>query len=348
MALNQPSVPESPEDRVLLSAWATMVAYDQSAVKLKQQFISTRRLVIVSTVVTTILAALSGLFVALKVEPLIAVVCALASAVTAGITGFLKEDVNEFFKTTTWINLRYIAECIRPELYLYRMEAGIYRGKTAEEADNLLIEKIGEIQTTVTKKEPGLMSVEDYTDAAKQRAALIQAKQITSQARVVRKLTLDDYQKIRVDYQKTWYDGKINRDYQSFKRSSRFSRGLLAIGVILGLIGVATRPEFSTLIAMTTAVSVAITSYSNVNMYGKTYGLFQIASRELTLLSQKWLAKQNDPDLRDPAKRVEAERDFVEANEKILAEERESWYALTVNIQTISDGTIIAKEPKSD
>jgi hypothetical protein len=346
MALNEPTAPE--EDSVLLSAWATMVAYDQSAVKLKQQFISTRRMVIFFTVLTTIFAALSGFVAALGGPPAAVAACAIGSIVLAGITSFLKDDVNEFSKTTTWINLRVIAERIRSQLYLYRMEAGSYRGLVADAADNALTKEIAAIEEEVARNTPDLMRLEDYTDPKKQHEMLVKAGQIKPDEVVVRKLTFADYVKIRVDDQKEWYDRKINRDYDNFKMSSRLSRGLLTSGAILGAIGAAARPEYSTLIALTTAVSVAITSYSNVNMYGKTYGLFQTATRKLAALNRDWLARQNDPDMHEPAKRTEAEHDLVESNENILAEERESWYALTINIQTISDGTIIAKEPKSE
>ena len=100
------------------------------------------------------------------------------------------------------------------------------------------------------------------------------------------------------------------------------------------------------MIAITTALAAAITSDSNVNMFGKTYSIFQTATRELGNLNRVWLAKQNNPDMTNPDKRLEVERDFVELVEQIANTERESWYQLVVNIQTISDGTIVADKPK--
>jgi hypothetical protein len=108
------------------------------------------------------------------------------------------------------------------------------------------------------------------------------------------------------------------------------------------------RPEFSALVAITTALSVAITSYSNVNMYGKTYGLFQIATQKLGNYNREWQAQQDDPGSASKAENEAAQRKFVVKVEEILKEERDAWYELAINIQTISDGTIIATAPKSE
>ena len=129
-------------------------------------------------------------------------------------------------------------------------------------------------------------------------------------------------------------------------RTARASRAVLGIGAVVAALGLAGSPEFSVVIAITTALAAAITSDSNVNMFGKTYSIFQTATRELGNLNRVWLAKQNNPDMMNPDKRLEVERDFVELVEQIANTERESWYQLVVNIQTISDGTIVADKPK--
>jgi hypothetical protein len=295
------------------------------------------------------------------------------SVVLAGIVGFLREDVIEFSKTTTWINLRYITEELRAEIFLYWMRAGHYeRYQTAKanDADNELARRLTEIQEKTIQNERGLTSVFDATGqeaqlkfitAQDKEKVYITEKEPTialqtaqdkekteKEPTIALQMVFDRYKKIRLDGQKAWYDGKITKDYADYRRSSRLSRGVLLAGAIVSGLGLAMRPEFSALVAITTALSVAITSYSNVNMYGKTYGLFQIATQKLGNYNREWQAQQDDPGSASKAENEAAQRKFVVKVEEILKEERDAWYELAINIQTISDGTIIATAPKSE
>jgi hypothetical protein len=284
---------------------------------------------------------LSALAAALNIATPVATGCAILGIILATGLTFLRDDVNEFSKTTTWINLRYIAEAMRTELYLYRMRAGRYRDKPDEEADDILGDMIEKIQDDVTKNDSGLIGVTDTTSVEGQRKLLVDKGEIKPGEIVQKTLDFATYKSIRMDGQKEWYDRKIVDDYALHRRNSRFARAVLGIGAVVAAIGLAGSPQFSVVIAITTALSAAITSDSNVNMFGKTYGLFQTATQSLGNLNRVWLAKQNNPDMTVPAKRVEVERNFVELVEKIATEEREAWYQLVVNIQTISDGTIV-------
>ena len=191
-----------------------------------------------------------------------------------------------------------------------------------------------------------MVAVSDATSIDSQRQLLIDRGELKPNEVLHKALDFATYKSIRMDGQKDWYDRKIVDDYGLHRRTARASRAVLGIGAVVAALGLAGSPEFSVVIAITTALAAAITSDSNVNMFGKTYSIFQTATRELGNLNRVWLAKQNNPDMTNPDKRLEVERDFVELVEQIANTERESWYQLVVNIQTISDGTIVADKPK--
>ena len=334
------------EDMVLLSSWASMIAFDRRALKLKQDFIDRRRQVIFLSLAATCFSALSALAAALSIGSPLTTPFAILGVILATALIFLRDDVNEFSKTTTWINLRYISELMRTELYLYRMRAGQYRNQPDDVADDLLGAAIEKIQDDSTRGDSGLIGVSDTTSVEGQRQLLIAAGEIQPKQPVLKDLDFDIYKKTRMDGQKEWYDHKIINDYALHRRSSRASRVAIGVGAVAAAVGLASNPQFAVLITITTALSVAITSDSNVNMFGKTYGLFQKASQDLGNLNRRWLAKQNNPNMDTPEKWIEVERDFVEQVEKIAATEREAWHDLVINIQTISDGTIVPSNPK--
>ena len=227
-------------------------------------------------------------------------------------------------------------------------EFGADEGKRYPEVDAALTGNAADIVRVddSTRGDSGLIGVSDTTSVEGQRQLLIAAGEIQPKQPVLKDLDFDIYKKTRMDGQKEWYDHKIINDYALHRRSSRASRVAIGVGAVAAAVGLASNPQFAVLITITTALSVAITSDSNVNMFGKTYGLFQKASQDLGNLNRRWLAKQNNPNMDTPEKWIEVERDFVEQVEKIAATEREAWHDLVINIQTISDGTIVPSNPK--
>jgi hypothetical protein len=144
-------------------------------------------------------------------------------------------------------------------------------------------------------------------------------------------LQVDDYIEWRVKKQLSWYIQKIQRDYSTSRREQILALVVGAGGALLSGIG----RNLEALVAVTTAMGIALTARSETRMYGATYGIFHWTAGKLLHELNKW-------EILTPEQKHDEENQlkFVEAIEKIFSQEREMWRAQAVQSQNNADNTI--------
>lgn len=335
-----PAQPSRLNRKVLLLEWAQMAVFDRTATQLKANYIRGRYQVIYLTLISTVAAV--GVSV-IGLQPL-AVLFAGISIALPILASYLMNDIIRFTGTTAWIKYRYTAEVMRMHIFLYRMQAGPYSGP-AEDMDNLLAVNMKAAKEEANPYGSGITPrVRAPIQESDIIAAITAANQYTPEDDGLSELTLDQYVSWRLDQQYDWYDFATSRDFVQMRRYTRASQTVLLVGAVVtalaGLINL--NIELVVLVAVTNAISVALTSAANVNMFGKTYALFLIAAQKLTALKSEWSTFDNDADFLNPATRGKIIDDFVQRVENTLKWERDEWYELALQAQTTSDKAIMS------
>ncbi|MCA0455551.1 MAG: DUF4231 domain-containing protein [Chloroflexi bacterium] len=322
---------------VLLTSWARLSVYDRTASHLKSRFVQRRLWVIGLTLIATIASILTGILG----ETLLSVILAIGSVIISASASVLMNDIIKFTGTTAWIKYRYIAEMMRMHIYLYRMQADIYAVGPVNLMDNLLVEKLSKVRADIKMDDiiPSSFSV-PQTEA--EIVEVIKQANSGSDDDGVSEISIENYIKWRVDKPQSWYDSRIKTDFARLKLFYRWGQIILLIGSISSaLAGFAINLQIFTLVAVTNAISVALTQWSNVSMVGKTYSIFQIASDELKDQKAWWLATVNDFDTTEEEKMKAAKSMFATRVENVLLWEREEWYEMALQAQAAGDKMIL-------
>ncbi|MBK8024915.1 MAG: DUF4231 domain-containing protein [Chloroflexi bacterium] len=292
------------------------------------------------TVTATVLSVLTGIVI----HPFFAAVFAIISVTLPLIGSYVMNDIIKFTGTTTWIKYRYIAEMMRMHIYLYRMGAPPYDAEPERKRDDLLSKKLREVRESIQLDDVIPFSIREPTTEEAVVQAIQTANTLSKGDDGLSPIALKDYLMWRVVGQREWYEGRIQGDYTRLKASYRYAQGFLLAGSLFSaVIGFGGQSlQYVTLVAVTNAISVALTSWANVSMYGKTYSLFQIASLSLSDELRDWHALSDNPELEDPAVQSKEQAQFVKRIEDILLKERADWYALAIQVQTASDQTILS------
>jgi len=315
-----------------------MAVYDQTAGHLKRSFIQRRRWVILLTLISTI----ASIAVAIMGQQQIAVLLAIVSILLPIIASYLMNDIVKFTGTTSWIKYRYIAEMMRMHIYLYRMRADVYaEGRPEEEMDDLLVENLNKIRESVKWDEVIPASISEPHDKTEIEGYIKQANSYTPDDDGLKELSVQEYIDWRLENQRKWYENNIQNDFNSMKFYVRLAQLSLLLGAAFSTLGGVGNIEFVAIVAITNAVSVGLTSWSNVGMFGKTYSLFQITEQQLSDQRLKWLALEDNAAMKDPAYRQTQIRQLAKQVEAVLLWERQEWYEMALQAQTVTDKMIL-------
>ncbi|MBK9745154.1 MAG: DUF4231 domain-containing protein [Chloroflexi bacterium] len=340
MAVTPQTESLSPLNRnVLLQAWARMIVYDQTASNLKGNFIRRRRWVILLTLISTVASIVVAV---LSQNAQIAFLLAVTSILLPVIASYLMNDIIRFTGTTSWIKYRYIAEMMRMHIFLYRMRADVYaEGRPEEEMDDLLVENLNKIRESVKWDEVIPASISEPHDPPAIEGYIKQANAYTPEDDGLTRLGVGEYIAWRLENQRKWYENNIQGDFNKMKFFVRLAQFALLLGAAASTLGGTLSYEFVAVVAVTNAVSVALTSWSNVGMFGKTYSLFQIAEQKLADQKLKWLALEDNAAMKDAAYHETQVRNLAKKVEAILLWERQEWYEMALQAQTVTDKMIL-------
>jgi hypothetical protein len=318
--------------KVLLQAWAQLSVYDQTAFRLKDNFIKRRQFVIILSLVATIASVLTGILE----QPIFTAVLVVLSVALPVIASYLMNDITRFTGTTSWIKYRYIAEMMRMHIYLYRMQAGDYSVGPASKMDNLLAQKLPLIRDEIKWDEIIPPSVREPEGEEAIIKAIGSANSGTGDDGLS-EISIENYIKWRVEQPRAWYTKKINDDFNGLKSSVRWAQGFLLIGALISALVGVINIEFVALVAVTNAISAALTAWSSVSMVGKTYSIFQIASNQLGDELNKWNAIQDDLENQVAEALTAEQANFALRIENIHLWERQEWYEMALQAQSSGD-----------
>lgn len=229
----------------------------------------------------------------------------------------------QFMPGTAWIGYRIGAELVRYQVYLYRMEAGDYLGKSSSEQQEQLLERVKQARRRVDQ----LGSSEPYTLATPpDLAAAVKARCNDPRDDGFSQLTVDEYLLYRIRPQREWYVRKLHRNYNDLRNWRAAALFMTGIGAFLVAIG------FEPWVAVTTSIATAAGIYIDLRMYGRTYGIYHTAVMELDEEVARWLALPQER--KDEPAEVS---DFVKRVEDILQRERERWMQQAMQSQTASE-----------
>ncbi|MFQ3566263.1 MAG: DUF4231 domain-containing protein [Aggregatilineales bacterium] len=320
--------PRSPGDSALRVAWQRYLEYSYAANRRKRTHVRVRRGVILLSLVSTVLAVT---ITYRDVVPLIGAVAdgirlvlIILPLVIAGILAFSLQ----FMPSMAWIAYRIGAEMIRRQIYLYRMNAGEYIDKPSFDQQELLIQRIGEADTRVDEigsPEPYIMP--NFEDLEAEVRKKVDRPEIDDGFSA---MSVEQYIEGRVIPQREWYINKLHHDYRSLRRWRAMVLFFAGLGSFLVVIGL------EPLVAITTAFGVAIGLYIDLQLYGRTYGIYHLTARRLEQEMARWSvlpAEQKDENAEQAA--------FVQRIEDIFQEERDVWMQQALQAQSATEQGIM-------
>lgn len=320
--------PNPVQDTALIAAWRRFLDYDKISSDQKRTYVRIRSWVIVFVLLTSTFAVFSAyrsdypIFIHItNFLRLLLIVMPIASIA-------LINYASQFASSTAWVEYRVSAEVIRSEIYLYRAQVGDYAGKSLYERQQLLLQRIDDADNRMSQQNAALPYMQPVDDA--KIGAQIQSKTQVKEDDGLSPITPDRYIEWRAEPQMNWYIGKIRDDYRNMRRSSLMA---LVVGGTGSAIA-ALVPEHTGLVAVTTAMGVALAQYSGVRMYGATYGVFHNSASKIQNNLNLWEIRPNE------MRTTQAAADIVSQIEGVLAEEREAWGAQALETQTTSEQTI--------
>lgn len=339
--MTQPQVitPTS-QDAALLAAWQRFLDYDQVSSEQKANYQRLREVVIALGLLTSAGAVFSiyllqatttpwlqfgllpTLFTSLKELLRVLLIIMPIASVT------LMRYASQFATSTSWIEYRVGAETIRSHIYRYRLGAGGYEGLDAIAACSKLLDSIDFANNRIDEQGatvPFMNHYDKIEDLIAQKTSAVQKDLGFND------INIADYIEWRVRPQLSWYIGKIRRDYSTLQREQSLALAVGAAGAVLSGFG----QNLEALVAVTTAMGIALTTRSETRMYGATYGIFHFTAEKLQIELNRWQILSDEEKL-DPHN----QREFVERVEEIFDNEQELWRSQAVQSQSTNDQTI--------
>jgi len=222
------------------------------------------------------------------------------------------------------------------------MRADVYsEGRPAEEMDDLLVENLGRVRESVQWDEIIPPDIREPHDEDTIAEYIKKANSSTPDDDGLEELTVENYIGWRLENQRKWYEKNIQGDFKMMKRYVRRAQVVLLVGAAVSALGGVIGYQLFAVVAITNAISVGITSLSNVNMFGKTYSLFRIAEQKLADQKLKWLALEDNAAMKDAAYHETQVRNLAKQVEAILLWERQEWYEMALQAQTVTDKMIL-------
>lgn len=319
------------KDPALTAAWRRLLDYDRVSTQQKQNYQRLRGYVIALGLLTSAGAVFSGYIgqipsIGAELQNVIRILLVIMPIISVALMNY----ASQFASSTAWVEYRVGAEKIRSQIYLYRMKAGDYKGLSTHQAQRALLDTIQAADQRINEQNVTLPYME-ITDESiyEQIAQKTNAKNLDTGMTIP--ITAEEYLTWRVRPQIEWYINKIQRDYLSLQRERIMvlvvaGAGSVISGLNLGL---------ESLVAVTTALGIALMLRSETRMYGATYGIFHYTAGRLQLEMNRWEIL-SEKQKTDSAQQME----LVTRIEQIFDDERELWRAQAVQAQSSNDQAI--------
>lgn len=317
-------------DPALLAAWRRFVDYDRVSTAQKAEYQSIR-----SWVITLGLAASTGAVLSVFVSTIpflgqgLKEFLRIALIILPIVSVALMNYSAQFATSTAWIEYRVGAETIRSAIYRYRLRAGEFMGKGDLERQKLLLDVIHAADQRIEEQGATLPYVQQFDDTLLEKIATKTDTPALDNG--LNPLDLQQYIESRSIPQMNWYIRKISNDYDKMRRERIQALVVAGAGSVISGLGWG----LEGLVAITTAMGVALTRLAEMRMYGATYGIFHMTATRIQEELTRWqilpLEEQRKP---------EVQAQFVANFEKIFEDEREMWRAHAINTQLSSEENI--------
>jgi len=318
-------------DPALLSAWRRFLDYDVASSNQKGLHQRIRRWIIVLGLLTSAGAVISIYAGAapfggdLIQQPLRIALIIMPIASVA-----LMNYAAQFSTSTGWVEYRVSAEMIRSQIYLYRMNIPPYRGLDMYQKRAKLLEEVAGIDNWMREHNLPMPQMQNLSD--EKVITTIDDKTEGTNDDGFCAVDVQQYLDWRIDYQIHWYTDKIEKDYKTMRQNRLLALGIASVGSVLAGIG----SGLEGLVGITTAMGVALTTYSDVQMYGRTYRLYHEAAFDLKQLLNRWQTLR-------PEERDANTDQFVIDFEKVFDIERRRWREDTIRAQISTEQAIYSQ-----
>ncbi len=299
---------------VVTYAWRRFNSYDEQSKLLKQRYCRIRRLIIVISWLTTLLAVLSTFAGDLK--PLFNLILVVLPLISAGLLAF----ASRFESGVAWVGFRVAAETIRRGIYTLRVRA--YLAPLTQTDLKGFVNLVH--QTSDRLESMGVMTPMLTTEFFKDAQGRVKPGWLDrpQEDDGYTPMSIENYIHWRLEPQTDWYRRRVTRDY---RQTRRYRAAILIVGGAGAFLAAAGLGEF---VAVTVASVTALVAWLGLMQYETGYNIFMRTIIRLEDALGSFQAEIGPVQL-DPATLTEAQKEeilrFVGQIEEIFNEERELW-----------------------
>jgi len=318
-------------DGALRAAWRRLLDYDNIAYSQKKNYIDLRQIILWIAVLSAIIAAISATFVTDENSPISVALRVLLIALPI-ISVSVMDYASRFAQSTLWVELRYRAEIIRSQIFLYRTGTGDYYQKNAQQKQTVLLEQV---KAVASREKELAMSTPPYIQT-QDKDLIAEIKKRNSSAggsadNGLSAMSVDQYIDWRLHHQLSWYIRKVQDHYRLTKRYRILILGVAALGSVL----VAFSVNLGVWVAATTAGALALQRWSELRMYGSTYSIYHSAAVDVQDALATW---QIDPSNKSENQSAE----FIHRIERIFQGEQKNWRDQAIQMLEANDESIMS------
>ncbi|MBI5667117.1 MAG: DUF4231 domain-containing protein [Chloroflexi bacterium] len=314
-------------DPALLAAWRRFLDFDLASMDQKGTYQRIRQAIILLGALASTIAIVITFFAP---DSPLRTLFRIALIVLPVATVALMNYGAQFAVSTHWVEYRVAGEIIRSQIYLYRLDAEKYHGKSPEDKQALLLNEVETVDHWVQEQNIDRPQLQPISD----RELLQRIREKTEGGdNGFEPLDIDRYIQWRVANQLNWYKQKIQEDRRMTRRNRVIAIGIAALGSVFAGIG----NGLESLVGVTTAIGAALTTSSDVRMYGRTYRIYYDAACGLQNVLNEWSILPSE-------KRTEPQKArFATEFERIFDQERRQWRDETIKTQMTSEQAIYAQ-----
>lgn len=318
-------------DGALRAAWRRLLDYDSIAYSQKKSYIDLRQIILWIAVISAVVAAISATFITNENSPISVALRVLLIALPI-ISVSVMDYASRFAQSTIWVELRYRAEIIRSQIFLYRTEAGDYYNKNAQQKQQILLRHL---QRIAERERETAVSTPPYIQTH-EKTLINEIKKRKSSAggdadNGLSQMTVQQYVDWRLYHQLSWYIRKVQDHYRLTKRYRILILAVAALGSVL----VAFNVTLGVWVAATTAAALALQRWSEIRMYGSTYSIYHGAAVNVQDELAQWQIS--------PSNQSEAQiAGFINRIEGIFQAEQQSWRDQAIQMLEANDESIMS------
>jgi hypothetical protein len=315
------------QDPALQAAWQRFLEFDRQSIRQKE----TNRRIRIPIILLTLLATVLAVVISYKetndfikdISEALRVTIIIVPLVAAGLMTY----AYQFYPSLSWITYRVGAELIRQHIYLYRMEAGEYAQQDLQKQQKLLLGKVGDASERVSQigaSVPYLQTdIENLTEQVKSHTDNEEDDGFS-------RMQVDAYIIQRVMPQREWYIDKLHDNYKKLRVWRTMVIIFTAMSSALAALG------GEPLVAITTAIGVALGMYIQLQMYGATYAIYHSTAIRVGTELSAWSILTPEQK-QDPARAAS----LVANIEKIFQEERDAWFQQASQAQMATEKALM-------